>query len=220
VDIKNPWAEIPNEPDYVLPQDAPFVRGYNRLCTEGATLWINLKYTPEPRLGPVDAPVYVLQANPSYDLDVPNGSPDPRAVAAELASIRDDHTPHLGISSDNPWWRKTLGQLARQVGRGKAAGGVCSVEFFPYRSQRFGHGHVRLPSQQYTFALVDRAAREGRIIIVTRRAQEWFGALPALADLLDKTVFLSKNVQRPFITPGNLPDGVYSTICERVSEHA
>lgn len=122
MDIKNPWAEIPNEPDYVLPQDAPFVRGYNRLCTEGATLWINLKYTPEPRLGPVDAPVYVLQANPSYDLDVPNGSPDPRAVAAELASIRDDHTPHLGISSDNPWWRKTLGQLARQVGRGKRRG--------------------------------------------------------------------------------------------------
>ena len=102
MDIKNPWAEIPNESDYVLPQDAPFVRGYNRFCDEGATQWINLKHTPEPRQGPVDAPVYVLQANPRYDLDMPNGSPDPMVVAAELASVRNDNTPHLGISSDNP----------------------------------------------------------------------------------------------------------------------
>lgn len=220
MDLKNPWTEIPDQSDFVLPQDEPYIRSYNALCAEGASLWINLKHTPEPRQGPVDAPVYILLANPSYAADDPHGQRDRVAQQLALASIRNDSTPHHGISTGDPWWRKTLGQLVRRVGHEKAANGICSVEFFPYPSRRFGHGHIRLPSQSYTFGLVERAAKEGRIIIVTRTAQEWFGAVPELAQRLGKSVFRGKNVQRTFITPGNLPDGLFAQICERVSAGA
>lgn len=216
MDLKNPWTEIPDQPDFVLPQDEPFIRSYNALCEEGASLWINLKHTPEPRQGPVAAPVYILLANRSYTPEELDGASNREEERLALASIRDDGTPHLGISSGNPWWRKTVGQLARRVGADKAARGICSVEFFPYPSKRFGHGHIRLPSQQYTFGLVERAAKEGRIIIVTRSAQEWFGAVPELARRLHSSVFLGKNVQRTFITPGNLPEGLFDRICERI----
>lgn len=217
MDLKNPWTEIPDEPDFVLPQDEPYVRSYNALCTPGASLWVNLKHTPEPRHGPVDAPVYILLANPSYSPDEPDGPRSGADRQRALASIRDDSTPHLGIASANPWWRTTLGQLIKRVGTQKAARGICSVEFFPYPSRKFGHGHIRLPSQRYTFSLVEKAANEGRTIIVTRTAQEWFGAVPELARRLGHTVFRGKNVQRTFITRGNLPEGVFDGICEAIS---
>jgi hypothetical protein len=217
MDLKNPWTEIPDRPDFVLPQDEPFIRSYNRLCEDGAPSKINLAHTPEPRLGPLSAPVYMLLANPSYNASQPDGEPDPKAREAQLESARRDDTTHLGIGQPNDWWRKRVRRVADAVGTDKAARGICSVEFFPYRSLKFDHAQIRLPSQQYTFGIVRDALRDGRLIIVMRVASAWFGAIPELADSIGKTVFIAKNNQSSYLTDGNLGDVAYGRLCEQLT---
>jgi hypothetical protein len=86
---KNPWLELPEEPDYVLPQDLPYLKAHNRNCpVDYAELKAdgidepeeihkatekNRKYRlridvpPAPFSGLHSAPLVVLLANPLYD---------------------------------------------------------------------------------------------------------------------------------------------------------
>lgn len=214
--IANPWTAIGSSPAFVLDEDQAYIDAFNSRCTPNSKAWINSTYTPEPRLGPVSAPVIILQANPSYQEAISDGSKDRQVVDRELESLRKDDSPHLGVAFESNWWRKTLGQLIREVGAEKLARRICSVEFFPYRSLKFSHGHIRLPSQRYTFDLVERFLREKRLIVLTRAAAVWLGAVPGLAAAMGNTVFQSANAQRTFITPGNLPPGVYDRIVRAV----
>lgn len=72
--LTNPWLAIPDQADYVLAEDKPYLDAHNSRHKQGSDSWINLAYTPEPRLGPINAPVYMLQANPSYDHSLPTGN--------------------------------------------------------------------------------------------------------------------------------------------------
>jgi hypothetical protein len=210
--LANPWVAIPDHRDYVLAEDKAYIDAHNSRHERGADSWINLAYTPEPRLGPIDAPVYILQANPSYERSQLDGNPNQQEVLKELQSIRQQDAAHLGAFDKGIWWDQTLKQLKRRTGAEQLARGICSVEFFPYRSMRFAHGHIRLPSQNYTFELVAKALQAKKIIILTRSAQIWFGAVPALATEIGKSVFLGSNAQRTFITPGNLSPPVFDRI--------
>jgi hypothetical protein len=216
VTLINPWVAIADRAPFVLSQDMPFITAHNSCVVEHSDAWINTGYTPEPRLGPVDAPVLILQANPSYDPAQRQCNPDQDEVKRELAGLRDHEASHPGVTEKTAWWPQTLKQLRAQTGNEKLKRGICSVEYFPYRSMKFGHGHIRLPSQQYTFSLVEEALRGGRLIVITRIAQTWFGAVPALADAVGKTVFITKNAQRTFISSGNFAEGVFDRLVQAI----
>lgn len=214
----NPWKSIRESAPFVLDEDKPFVDAYNERCPPESRYWINTSYTPEPRLGPVDAPIMVLQANPSYDPKMSSGARDREQIRLELESLRNDRSPHLGVLSESQWWRRSTGGLAKAVGREHLAAHMCSVEFFPYRSLSFGHSHIRLPSQQYTIALVRRALQDGRLIVLTRTADVWFGAIPELLAARGRNVVHAVNPRRTFISPGNLTDNGYDKILKRLGK--
>lgn len=211
----NPWRRLGRRPPFVLPEDGPYVEAFNSVHGHDAERRINLYYTPEPRLGPVTAPVVLLQLNPSYNKDEPYG-PTEQTTSRELRNIGDEGSAHPGVLPGDGWWNRTLRQLVDEptLGPERVARGICSVEFFPYRSLTFCHGAVRLPSQGYTFALVRERLAGGALVIVTRAYPLWVSAVPELAAGLNRTVFLTNNPRRTTISRGNLPSGVFEKICE------
>ncbi|WP_300320437.1 hypothetical protein [Accumulibacter sp.] len=111
--------------------DEPYVAAGNYNKKLGDDHWINLNHTPEPRLGPIDAPVIILQPNPSYSADEVNGRQSTDRIDRDLESIRDDEHPHLGVTEHDEWWNPRLRQLISDVGQKQLAAGICSIEFFP-----------------------------------------------------------------------------------------
>lgn len=62
--MDNPWRQLSSNAPFVLTDDLALIEAYNHFHEKQDT-WINLSHTPEPRLGPVNAPVIILQLNPS-----------------------------------------------------------------------------------------------------------------------------------------------------------
>lgn len=226
--MKNPWENLSanQHKRYVLSEDEPYIRSYNTLPQKDKHR-INLWIPPEPRLGPINAPVFILQLNPScaHKDEKPE---DFVRLDKDLASIKNEDHVHLGAAIENaPWWAPRLNELRQEMEKGDCAHKleerICSVEFFPYRSKEFNHGHLRLPSQAYTFSLV-RAAIERRhantreprtLFIVTRNFGLWAAAVPELVPLsrtVPKTVFFLNNRRSSYFTKNNMEPGDFQRI--------
>lgn len=111
VTLPNPWLALPGRAPFVLPQDAPYVHAFNQwrrercrgrcgrpACGADASSCrdasrVRPDYTPEPRLGPVDAPLVILQLNASFSADSREHVPD------QLASLRDESHRHIGTTA-------------------------------------------------------------------------------------------------------------------------
>jgi hypothetical protein len=202
------WHKIGDKPPFVHPDDLPFVLAHNsQLDDLKDLLWINTDRMAEPRHGDIDAPIVLLQLNPSYD-------ERPLDIAQLRSDLLDEHAPHGGLRDpDNRWWQKrAFGKLRRIYDRERLMRRVCSIEYFPYASLQFGHSHLRLPTQQYQFDLVRRALSRQATLIVTRGFKLWAGAVPELADALGHTVFVTKSNQNPSISEGNLDPLAYQRI--------
>ena len=81
--IANPWADLPHNPDYVLPDDAPDVRQFNERASEIHRLQID-KLIPEPFIGNPEAPLVLLSNNPGFGKGA-----ECRQVPAFKARMRD-----------------------------------------------------------------------------------------------------------------------------------
>ncbi|WP_257386505.1 hypothetical protein [Tahibacter caeni] len=208
----NPWAAIPAAPPFVLPMDSAYIAAANAACEPYAPGWLHTGRMPEPRSGRRDAPVLVLQINPSYDPTTMREALSATAVAEQRAALADEYAPHACLARGDPWWLRAFAQPVAQFGRARVAQAVCSLEYFPYPSRRFSHAHWRLRSQDYQFSLVCDALARGALIVVTRGLSLWLGAVPELAVELGRTVLLSRNPQRVSISPGNLPGGGYERV--------
>jgi len=215
--LLNPWLALPSVPEYVLPMDKPYVSAANHKIEPGHDHWINLNHTPEPRLGPIGAPVILLQLNPSYSRHELNGRLSTARRDRDLESVRDDEHSHLGVTEHDEWWNPRLRQLISDVGEKQLAAGLCSIEFFPYRSRAFSHGCLRLPSQEYTFSIVRAGIRRGAIFIITRNYRLWISAVPELHGQLNKTVYVLNNPRSSYLTDTNLPRNVYPQLVAAIS---
>jgi hypothetical protein len=220
----NPWKRIGNQPPFVLEEDGPYIDAFNSTLSHNDKRRINLNHTPGPRLGPVTAPVVLLMNNPSYDPNKPSGHQDEQLTLWELESARDENYPHfVEVEPDKPkpWWKPRLKELINESGIGleKLSRNICSIDYFPYRAREFGHDRkiIKLPSQNYTFALVRERLASGAIIIVTRGYGRWVSEIPELAGQMNRTVFCTNSHQCSYITRRNLPVGVFDKICDRLS---
>lgn len=211
-DDQNPWANIPAEPPFVLPMDRPYIDVASKLQkSDGGRL--HTGRMPEPRSGPRDAPVVVLQMNPSYEKESEQEPLSAVDDARLRAALRDEYAPHIGIADGHTWWsRAVAGPIAQCGGANRVARGICSIEFFPYPSLNFACAHLRLPSQAYQFRLVREALARDALIIVTRGWALWLGVIPELHAAKDRTVLLTKNPRRVAISQRNLPDGGYDRV--------
>lgn len=214
----NPWTSLPPlaSASYVLPADSPYINCFNRTAAADHSIVTN--QVPEPWLGPAStAKIFVLQKNPRYLPTTPH-NPGKHPVIGSLTC------PHYGISSGDKWWRGCFATLARDVGHRIAPGlsnsaklnagykhlelCVCSVEYFPYGSDRFAHSLLRLPSQAYSFDLVRQGICRGATIVVLKGWKEWLGAVPELCSYA-KVGRLNGFLGAKYITPGNCPPGFY-----------
>lgn len=219
----NPWVNIPNSPPYVLPEDEIYIDAFNNYSTSHPTknhsnFLINLQQTPEPRLGPINAPLVILQQNPSCN--VVHAPTIAGQVIPNLASVRNEYAPHEGLRSLAPldtWWRRILAELIEIFPPHQLACEVCSIEYFPYRSTNFTHSRMRLPSQAYTFDLVRHALKRQAIIVITAMDSSWIQAVPELyLRSTSQYVFSTKSPRNKSISRRNLPDGVFDQIVQKI----
>lgn len=210
--MNNPWKALPDVPtngEYVLSEDKPYIDAFNAR-TKNENHRIRLEYTPEPRLGPVDANVYLLQANPSCPAK-PREGMNLVEDACLVSDIKNEQSLHKAGDEDAEWWDKRFRVLRGIVGPDNLKRNLCSVEYFPYRSNQFAHTHIRLPSQAYSFDLVSQAVRSGKPIIVVRCYDAWIGSVPELA-MRDDLVFRLNSAQSSYVTKNNLPEGAFGKI--------
>ncbi len=156
-----------------------------------------------------------MQLNPSFQ---EGSNPSDTELQDLRERLIDEHSTHVGLERPNPWWDKTFRWLIDDVSREVLSKNVCSVELFAYPSSRYAHRKPNVPSSSYQLDIVREALRGEALFIVTRGCHFWKSDVPELEALLQQTqlqkkrVFLTKNRQRAFISPGNLDDGVYEKI--------
>lgn len=215
--LANDSSPIPSSPWIVLPADAPFVLPEDRLAvdifnrTADSSHRLRVETPPEPFLGRVEAPIVVLLLNPGISAD---GIYDARLLD-ELREAK-PQSRHFYIGAANRWWDTLVRSLARDRPDADMASVLMSVEFFPYRSDSFGCGHVRLPSQAYSFTLVESAMERGAAIVIARGERHWMGAVPALADYED--LVRIKNPRRASLSPANLEGDGYRRLLDALDD--
>src|SRR5436190_8945377 len=140
--VANPWNVLPKRPkEYVLPNDAPYVRAFNRtLSKRREDQRIELQVLPEPFFGSFDAPVVILLQNPGLsprDL-LHHRRPDfSAALRKDLIARRRGHHFHLLDPTQGPghdWWHRRCRALISEVGLEHLASKILALEFSPYHS--------------------------------------------------------------------------------------
>lgn len=141
---------------------------------------------PEPFFGRFLARVVVLMLNPGFAAD---GVHVPESAAHEerlRGSMVTGDSPHLHLARNAEgngaeWWTRATRALSSATSKEAVSEQLLALEFSPYRSIRFGHGHYRLPSQAFTFSLLQSALQRNCEVVVARGFEWWVGAVPELA---------------------------------------
>ena len=210
----NPWRALPVAAPFVPACDAPWLPLLQSRVAEadneeaGAALALDLQ--PEPFFGPHEAPVVVLLLNPGLGKDDAHhhGREDfTRALRAHVQSERGAPHFHLLDPSHGPghrWWLRQVGPVLKASGCSveQLAARLLCIEFFPNHSRSFGHAHLRLPSQRFSFALLQRAIQRGALVLCMRGYRYWCGAVPELADY--PGLLRPKSARSAWLSAGNL----------------
>jgi hypothetical protein len=208
----NPWSRLPDSAPLVLKDDLNAVEVFNRTAKPHHE--IDVKLLPEPFLGQFNAPVVLLNLNPGWSPGDAEWHADPefaRLSRANLSHSKSDFpfyllNPRIQASPGGAWWRMHLRSLIEDIGSVKrVANRVLCVEYFPYHSANFDHKVPELASQEFGFGLVRSAIERHAVIVGLRSIAFWLSAVPELARY-DRW-FTLRNVQRVWVSRGNLPDG-------------
>jgi hypothetical protein len=204
---ENPWRLLPETAPYLLPSDRLAVEVFNQSADEAHRIHVDTP--PEPFLGSINAPIVVLLLNP--------GVGDDEGRFPDLArSIRqaEPQEKHFYIGENNRWWASLTKSLVRDRPNVSMSRSILSVEYFPYRSKAFGCSHVRLPSQEYSFAIVREAILRKAIIVIARGERHWFGAVPELVAYEHRVRML--NPRKASLSERNLAIGGYEKLLSRL----
>lgn len=204
--MENPWTALPKEPDYVLKEDEPYVRAFNRAQTKDR-FELDLSLIPEPFLGPrTGVPLILLLLNPGktdQSQELHRGSHSKRL----RANLGDDPEGqrHLGLRKDapSPWWQQRLSAVCTEGHDPEdLSRKVLSVEFHGYYSRSRSLPPVTLPSQKYGFWLVESAIERGATIVTLRGERLWSVAVPSLYGYERSVV--ARNPRAGSVSPANL----------------
>src|SRR5262245_6795845 len=220
--IENPWRHLPVRPPFVLPSDEECVRAFNKKKVgPGHAHFIHLDdILPEAFVGDRAAPVVLLSNNPGYGRTVADRS-EPKFVAWMRSNLLHEAFayPFVFLRPDfsgpgKKWWEPKLKHLLKEFGVEVVARSVLNVVYFPYPSQRYGHGGLPLPSQEYGFQLVREAVKRKAAVVRMRANKGWFEKVPELNGY--DRLYRVRNWQSPAISPGNCAD--YQNVVEAIRE--
>lgn len=219
--IANPWTKLPNAPPFVLPEDSLAIEVFNETASPDNR--ISLEFPPEPFFGSFKAPIVILLLNPGLrgdELFVHEGPSHHARLLRSLAEANGGAHFHLAENASGPgfeWWERTLRPLIDRYSRDRVASNVLAVEYFPYHSRKFGHGHVRLPSQEFGVDLVRDSLRRGAEVVAGRGVHLWLGAVPELAHY--PKLRRQKNPRAAAVSARNLTDAAaFEILCSRLDE--
>lgn len=202
---RNPWVQLPPASPYVLEQDRSAISAINVKHNARRTE-VRTEVLPEPFIGMLEAPIWLLNLNPGFELNDLTYSE--RVKSEQRQSIGLNAHRFWMLSEDNRdtgafrWWDKKFASLIRLYGRERVAGSFFCAELFPYHSERFHHGH-KSPSQEYTFEVVREGCKMGKAFVFMRAQKAWLEAVPELERC--RTTVL-RNKRNPTISFGNLVD--------------
>lgn len=217
----NPWVNLPQTAPLVLPSDRALIDAFNERAN--ARHRIRTEAIPEPFFGRFDAPIVVLLLNPGFSSDGVHIQESPAFLSAMRAYLTNGMVDHLhlipgasGPGSD--WWTNSARALISATSRLAVAQSVLSLEYFPYHSISYKHAKTRLPSQAFTFDLLDSAIRRKAIVVAARGYRIWVEAVPHLATY-DQVLRL-KSPQRMSLSPRNLGEIAFSSLVAAVNAPA
>jgi len=212
----NIWQNLQHKDGkYYLQDDLKYIDVYNKIYIQKNSkvnsALIDLRCVPEPRLGSIDAPIYLLQLNPSKVFHTENNN-----VQLEILSLKNDIMPHIYLENENTWWDKYLLNVKNgfrkvlkdngisdiNVIRRILSNNICSLEYFPYNSIKFEAEYLHLPSQQYTRELVLYAIKNNKCIIISRSKKLWYGLVPELFGY--KNVYFGSSNQSVYVSQNNI----------------
>jgi hypothetical protein len=119
--MRNPWTGLGSSAPYVMAEDKPYIEAWNKLPgVADSPFRLQLDLPPEPFVGPYDAPLVVLSANPGWA--PADAETYQRLGAAErLAEIAMDGgacfrwlADDVQDSPGGRWWRRCLGGLREE----------------------------------------------------------------------------------------------------------
>ncbi len=209
--MQNPWLNLPEKPLFVLACDEQIILDFNYKLN--ARYHLHLEILPEPYTGNPEAKIILLNLNPGfYESNARFLTGDDyfqKTSRANLAHTCQEYSFYLldpgnSRSPGHDWYRKKFRHLIDQFGIKKVAREICVIEYFPYHSEKFGC-MTRIPSQAYSFYLVQESMRRNAIIIQMRSKRVWQEAVPGLRSYHNYYVLI--NPQNPAISQNNCPDG-------------
>lgn len=223
--MKNPWLDFDYRASSQLHHlDAPHVHAFNREIGKASSKSIYKLsdiHAPLPFFGSLEAKVVILLANPGLSPSEiePDESEEQLALldSARRHETIGNHFIYLdeamkGTEGYN-WWNQKLRGLIADSSLEAVHRNILVVEFHPYHSVNFSFLPITLPTQNYSFGLVEQKVNEGATFIMGRHRQGWLTAIPALASA-ESHYFKSRNAA---VTIANLTEGGYSKILKKLS---
>jgi len=203
---ENPWCRLPASPPYVLRDDGPLVRAFNKTAGPDHFLHVD-EILPEPFVYAPDAPVVLLSNNPGFGEATAHKQDRGfmNRMRKNLLHERSDH-PFVYLAPDisealKSWWERKLKHLLKRFAPEVVARSILNVVYFPYASRKYRHGRLRLPSQDYSFRLVREAVHRGAFVVFMRKNLRWLNAVRELEGYDHRCQV--QNTQNPAISPGN-----------------
>jgi hypothetical protein len=205
---ENPWCRLRVSAPYVLPDDEPLVRAFNKRKAKEHPKFLHIDdILPEPFVGAPEAPVVLLSNNPGFGKGAP-AKKDPAFMDRMRKNLLHEPSdwPFVFLAPDfsgpgKEWWERKLKHLLCRCGREVVARSILNVVYCPYPSRKFGHQRLYLPSQEYSFHLIRNAMEREAFIVFMRKRDRWLNAVKQLKKY-DRQCQV-KNTRNPVISPRN-----------------
>jgi hypothetical protein len=198
--LVNPWTSLRSAPPYILASDDFDVKAFND--TAEPSLRIHGDLLPEPFVGNVgSAAVLLLNMNPAYEEAELPFHRDAAFISIARANLAQKPLQYPFYFLDPSWkspghlyWSGRLAELIAACGREAVAKHVAVLEWYPYHSLGMSRAWMpKVPSQAFSFRLVQNALDRGAVIIIIRAVRWWQQELPGL---LSGAESLARNYRR------------------------
>lgn len=223
VPAANPWLTLSKQPPFVLPQDEPMLDVYNARHNPSLTAY-RLHLPPLPFQGNPEAPILVLGLNPGYDIGDETKQTTDYFLETSFRNYHHDATlpyplffldPQIEGSASGKgqqWWYRRLKHLRGLYDDTLLAQALLSIQYVPYRSTTYKSARQTLPSQDYSFALVNQAIERNALIIGLRSRKLWVEAVEGLKDY--QRFYTTSSPRNPILSAQQLGKGYEELLAE------
>lgn len=216
--MNNPWLDLPTSKPYIARMDEEVVRTAPKLFSH-----LRLEIPPDPYLGNLDkAEIILLALNPGFTESDFITFQDDEYTKQNRLNLLHRSEPSMYVldkkfdfSGGYQWWTRILKKLITDGVPIEVLGDkLMCLQYFPYHSTTYSHIPQLLPSQQYTFHLLNKAIENGKTIVIMRSRKLWVNAVPTLKHV----EFIElKNPRNPVISPNNMLLSDYNRILSSLS---